>query len=62
MWLCVPEESDSWGQGGPGWWSLPLTTYSIQTLCQNLQHEVSRGFSSLETLFLARAFLNQGVR
>lgn len=56
MWLCVPEESDSWGRGGPGWWSLPLTPYSIRALHRNLQYEVSRGFSFLGTLFLARAF------
>lgn len=57
-----PEEGDSWGQGIPGRWSLPLTTYLLLTLCRNLLPKVSWGFSCLGTLFLATTSLNCMVR
>lgn len=42
MWLYVSEESDRQGQRGQGRWFLHLTTCLMQTLSQNLQHELSR--------------------
>lgn len=54
-----PEEGDSWGQGGPGRRPLPLITYLLLTLCQNLLPKVPWGFSCLGTLFLATASLNR---